>query len=356
MKVKAATVLKAPSEKEPVFSVIIPVYLAESYLSVCLDSVLEQDFSDIEVICINDGSTDGSREILGDYARRDERVKIIDQANAGPSAARNAGIQAARGDYLMFLDSDDYLEPVACSTLNTAFELNDADVITFGAKLYPPNSGNDWLERQLVPQNRIYSGFEPQLLFGEKSHPYACRSVFRRSFFVRCGLSFDESLHLGEDELLYFLAYPQSGKTVLLSDKLYNYRALRGGSLTAERQDEALLRIRDHFLVVERILSGWEKLSLLEVYTAELLEWVVEFLTYDIATQGQVEQAALLGELNAILAPYLKDQDLKALKLMHSSRSILLTILQAPDAVALHISWFQLQRYRLARRIKLFLK
>ena len=94
----------------PRVSVIIPVYNTERYLTQCLESIVSQTLEDIEIICVNDGSKDGSADILRDYARRDRRVIVIDQPNQGLSAARNAGASAAAGDYLYFLDSDDYIE------------------------------------------------------------------------------------------------------------------------------------------------------------------------------------------------------------------------------------------------------
>ena len=94
----------------PKVSVIIPVYNVEKYLARCLDSVINQTLSDIEIICVNDGSTDGSPEILQHYAAQDERIKIINQKNAGLGAARNVGIKNAIGTYLFFVDSDDWLD------------------------------------------------------------------------------------------------------------------------------------------------------------------------------------------------------------------------------------------------------
>lgn len=94
-------------------SVIIPVYNVEPYLSACLDSVCHQTLRDIEIICINDGSTDRSLDILQCYAERDSRIQVYSQENRGPGEARNAGIYRAHGEYIQFVDSDDMLEPDA---------------------------------------------------------------------------------------------------------------------------------------------------------------------------------------------------------------------------------------------------
>lgn len=101
----------------PKISVIIPVYNTEKYLPQCLDSVLAQTFNDIEVICVNDGSSDNSGKILAEYAEKDMRIKIIGQKNQGASGARNAGLDVAKGDWICFTDSDDLLPPNALAVL-----------------------------------------------------------------------------------------------------------------------------------------------------------------------------------------------------------------------------------------------
>ena len=94
----------------PKVSVIIPVYNVEKYLSECLDSVVNQTLKDIEIICVNDGSPDGSAAILEEYAQKDNRIKVITQENRGLSEARNSGLKIASGEYIAFLDSDDYID------------------------------------------------------------------------------------------------------------------------------------------------------------------------------------------------------------------------------------------------------
>ena len=99
------------SHEKPLISVIIPVYNTEAYLERCLVSVLSNTYRDLEVICINDGSTDGSLEILNAFARQDERVTVIDKKNGGLSAARNDGLRRATGEWIAFIDSDDWTAP-----------------------------------------------------------------------------------------------------------------------------------------------------------------------------------------------------------------------------------------------------
>ncbi|MBR1825203.1 MAG: glycosyltransferase [Alphaproteobacteria bacterium] len=112
----------------PLVSVIIPVYNVEQHLRKCLDSVLEQTFRDMEVICVNDGSTDGSAAILEEYAAKDKRFKIITQKNQGLSAARNNGLAVATAKHIAYVDSDDFVHPRFLEILYSAATENDADV------------------------------------------------------------------------------------------------------------------------------------------------------------------------------------------------------------------------------------
>ncbi|MDE7468829.1 MAG: glycosyltransferase family 2 protein, partial [Desulfovibrionaceae bacterium] len=107
------------STPPPLVSIIIPVYNVEKYLEECLESACKQTLKDIEIICVDDGSTDRSREIIVSYAERDPRIYLIDSPHGGASSARNRGIEHARGTYIQFLDSDDYIEPMMSSIMYT---------------------------------------------------------------------------------------------------------------------------------------------------------------------------------------------------------------------------------------------
>lgn len=116
----------------PLISLIIPVYNVQDYLEECLDSVLLQDYENFEVVAVNDGSTDNSREILENYERRDSRIRVIDQRNKGLAGARNTGVAAACGDYIAFVDSDDYVTSEYLSAMAANAITHDADVSICG--------------------------------------------------------------------------------------------------------------------------------------------------------------------------------------------------------------------------------
>ena len=117
--------------KKPVVSIIIPIYNVEKYLRRCLDSVLAQTFTDWEAICVNDGSPDNCDKILAEYAARDKRFKIVNKKNGGLSDARNAGMKHAHGEYVLFVDSDDFIHPQTLELTVAAARKNNADMVSF---------------------------------------------------------------------------------------------------------------------------------------------------------------------------------------------------------------------------------
>ncbi|MFT3877608.1 MAG: glycosyltransferase family 2 protein [Propioniciclava sp.] len=287
----------------PRLSIVLPVYNVERYLAVCLDTVRQQSVTDLEIVCVDDGSTDRSRVLLEMAAGVDPRVVIVTKENGGLSSARNAGLDAATGDVVWFVDSDDFVHPKACATILAAFEETDAEVVTFGAYPHPGSLGNGWLHRTLTPRARLFQGFHPDLLFAEASRPFVWRSAFRRDFLLREGLRFDESVPFGEDQVFYFEAYPLARVTALIADKLYYYRVSRPDSLMASRFAERATMMTEHHHITRVILDWWRERGWLDAYRAEMLGWVFEFLATDaIGESGELGRdllasfARLLGE------------------------------------------------------------
>lgn len=140
-------------------SVIIPVYNEESYLNQCLDSILAQTLQEIEILCIDDGSTDRSLEILRDYAAKDSRFRVFTQENRYAGTARNVGIKYAEGKYFSFLDADDFFSPVLLERLYQAAEQQGADIVICNSFHYDCLTGhtfkrNERIEEEFLPENR----------------------------------------------------------------------------------------------------------------------------------------------------------------------------------------------------------
>lgn len=221
------------------FSVIIPVYNVESYLRDCLDSVLHQTFTDWEAICVNDGSTDGSPVILEEYAAKDSRFKVLTKPNGGLSSARNSGVTVAQGDYLVFLDSDDWLEPNALETI--ANVLNGEDMLCFSGRRYFEETKTlnpaDQLEEKTYKSGMDYYN-ENALLHRDFAFVCVVLRAYRRSFLTENGLRFKEGIY-HEDNLFTPMACYFAQKVKQIRDSLYGYR-VRSSSITTTANDKRL--------------------------------------------------------------------------------------------------------------------
>ena len=223
------------------FSVIIPVYNVEKYLRACLDSMLNQTFSDWEAICVNDGSTDGSAAILREYAAKDNRFQVVEQSNAGLSAARNTGMKHATGDYVLFLDSDDWLETNALETL--AGNLDGEDMVCFSGRRYLELEDRylsaDQLEEQAYQSGMDYYN---ENALQRRDFAFVCvvLRLYKRSFLEENGLRFKEGI-FHEDNLFTPLACYFARRVKVLNRCLYDYR-VRDNSITTTYNEK---RLRD---------------------------------------------------------------------------------------------------------------
>lgn len=285
----------------PFFSVIVPVHNVEGYLDEALASACGQSFADIEVLCVDDGSTDGSAAILERWAARDRRVRLLSQANRGVSAARNAALDAARGEAVMFLDGDDRLDRRACERLHEVFDRERPDIVTFGARCFPEGAASRHLEECLSPRDALYEGFSEDILFKENSRPYMWRSAFSRKLLDDGGVRFPEGLPVGEDQVFYFRAYPRSSKTAFISDKLYEYRVAREGSAMDAAAGDDAARVRDHVAVVEAIAGEWADQGWFARYGWETLGWLAEFVALDLRSLPEPDRTELKERAGAAL-------------------------------------------------------
>lgn len=208
-------------------SIIIPVYNVEKYLSKCLDSVINQTYKDIEIICINDGSTDNSFGILEDYAQKDIRIKIINKKNEGVSIARNIGINQSNGEYIIFLDSDDWIESNTCELSIDCIKKHDADICCFGINEIVKDNINirEWESPAL--KKEILQLEDKKILMVN-----ACGKLFKRSFLLNNNISFPEMIKTGEDAIFNLTCLCNNAKYITLNERLYNYLCDRNDSAT----------------------------------------------------------------------------------------------------------------------------
>ena len=215
-------------------SVIVPVFNVAGYLPQCVDSILSQDYGNLEVILIDDGSTDGSGELCDRYAALDSRVRAIHQKNGGAAAAKNAGLRLATGEYLAFADSDDYLEPGAYGFLMKVLLENGADAVQGSFREVYRNRA----EEQRISEE-ILEGYDYLLRFPKD---FSCallwNKLYRRALFD--GVFFEEG-HKIDDEYFTYQGFLQPRKVVRMDRVVYNYRKRASSVMSSPESAERLV-------------------------------------------------------------------------------------------------------------------
>lgn len=229
----------AAAEMNALLSIIVPVYNAATFLPRCLESLIGQTYRDLEIICVDDGSTDASGAILDEYAARDARIKVIHQENAGVSAARNQGLDLAEGSFIFFVDADDWLEPDACEKC-MEFMSSGVDLLTFGCFIEgsPSEDYRMRLESHLAMESRTVSKLTPALQLAIGGEIW--NKVYRRSLVEEYKLRFPVGLAYGEDKVFQYCYASVARTCASLSQRLYHYRVHSDSAMArlAARQDQ----------------------------------------------------------------------------------------------------------------------
>lgn len=211
-------------------SVIIPVYNVEQYLVQCLESVCNQTFADIEIICVNDGSTDSSADILDEYSKRDKRIRVITQHNQGLAAARNSGLEHANGEYIYFIDSDDYIELDALEKLYKNIISNGSDMVLFKFQIVDDfqNVHKRGVEFKIdkifadVDYDNFTFTYRDVKRHVMNSAFSACLKLYRKDFIY--GTSFPVGLNF-EDVPVHVKLMLEADALSFVPEFLYNYRS-----------------------------------------------------------------------------------------------------------------------------------
>ena len=203
-------------------SIIIPVYNVEKYLPACLNSVLNQTHQNVEIILINDGSTDSSAHICDEYARRDGRIQVMHQQNAGVAVARNAGLQKATGDFISFVDADDLLHPEFYTKLLGSLQKHHADIVECGFLRFANEEDLPTQETQMKGSEKTYATEKAlELLIREEIKQMPCNKLFTAQ--VNKGILFPPG-RKHEDDFWAYLIVGNAKKIVVRDEVLYFYR------------------------------------------------------------------------------------------------------------------------------------
>lgn len=274
----------AGDPRPPRLSVVVPVHNVEEYLAECLDSVLAQPYDDVEVVLVDDGSTDSSGEIARRYADKHESFRLVTQPNGGLGAARNTGVTHAQGEYLTFLDSDDRLPPDAWSSMMSALEESGSDLACGvlvrdtgeetggdGAPRVPRVKARRMRENHRVRRLGITLDDQPLIL----ADVFAVNKIYRRSFWDRAGLEFPTGIRY-EDQPTLTRAFLAAERFDIVTETVYLWRVRDDGSSITQRRDD-IEDLRDR-LVTKR----WSTESVMDQAPHLRDLWLADVLPADM--------------------------------------------------------------------------
>ena len=227
----------------PFFSVIIPVYNAEKYLAQCVDSLLGQDYDDFELLLVDDGSPDGSGDICDGYAKKDERVRVLHQENAGPTPARRKGLACARGEYVCFVDADDWVLPGYFHALKGYINQYDPDMVLFDLRRDEgPVDQPMYAETGFYDKARLEAEIYPYMLHDARRRPfsqqlfpgYLVTKVGRRALITGHYLA-DDRITIFEDVAMSYECVYCSNSVYITREPLYVYRQMTSSNLNHYR-------------------------------------------------------------------------------------------------------------------------
>ena len=211
-------------------SIVIPIYNVGKYVRKTIDSVTSQTYDNLEIVCVNDGSTDDCPQILSAYAAQDKRIKVVNQQNQGTYIARQVGVEAAEGDYIVFLDGDDELKPDACAQIVSMVNETDADIVQFGMTILADKHDDEflrWITRFLNPKKGVFEGSENMIrkCYVEEKLPWnVIGKAIRSSVAKQAFRDMDQVRFSGLDDYVSTLyIYLYANKLYSSERKLYNY-------------------------------------------------------------------------------------------------------------------------------------
>ena len=265
-------------------SVIVPVYNVEQYLSQCLDTIVQQTLRNIEIICIDDGSTDQSYAILQSYAKNDDRFHLVQQQNMGAGVARNKGLEIARGKYLSFLDADDFYELEMLEKAYIKCEHDQADICIFDSKQFDQRTQQyarmPWtIKRKYLPETLpFFSKQHPEYIF-QMFNGWAWDKLYRSAFVKEMQLYFQE-LRTTNDAYFVFMANVLAGKITIIDEVLAYHRVNASASLSVTREQswdccwQAVNKIKTELINRQKY----------EYVERSFINWAVHFLLWNVHT------------------------------------------------------------------------
>lgn len=223
------------------YSLVVSIYNIEKYVSKCIDSIIHQTYKNIEILLIDDGSTDKSKLICDEYALKDDRVKVIHKENAGLGMARNTGLENATGDYILFIDGDDFIDMQLIEVCDKYLKENQYDILAYDFFLYYDDNHietNGNCKSKLYSKKEIKEIVLPFMIYdidnSKRIHGSAWNKAYRVNFLKKINFKFvSERKYISEDLYSNLLLYNEVNTFLVISEKLYYYRKNNNNSLTS---------------------------------------------------------------------------------------------------------------------------
>lgn len=277
-------------------SIIVPAYNIENFVGRCLESISAQTYQNLEIIVVDDGSTDSTADVIDQYRKKDSRVITIHKQNGGVSTARSAGLAIATGEYIGFVDGDDYIEPQMFERLLVNMKKYGADISHCGYKMVFPDGHEDFYYDTGKLVEQTHEDGIRDLLRGDFVEPGLWNKLYRRAVVESYNQSpiWDESIKVNEDLLLNYIFFKKAEKSIYEDFALYHY-ILRAGSAATSKGK--LYKLNDPKKVLERILNDVQGNDELYVITAERYMRVLLGIAVQNTWKKEAQKAAELIRL-----------------------------------------------------------
>lgn len=289
-------------------SVIVPVYNIAQYIEKCVRSICDQTYKELEILLVDDGSNDSSGLICDSLAEEDKRIAVIHKKNEGVSSARNLGLKLAQGQYVIFIDGDDWCQPQMLELLYAAIVGVRADIAICGGCV---ESGIGFIEKWIIdalsPKEALLTDFKKKEFDSNLLQPFIWNKLFSKELLDEAKVSFPMDLKTSEDTVFLKSLFPYLKKAVVINDKLYNYRVARTDSLSYQICSK-IAKGYNHIRAVELVCEKWKECGYLPKKNTYIMEWAINFIFWQIE---ETEDQKLSTRFIEVWNEYEFDKDLK---------------------------------------------
>ncbi len=292
-------------------SIIVPIYKVEKYIKKCVDSIISQSYKDIEIILVDDGSPDNCPAICDEYAKKDNRIKVIHKENGGLISARKAGLKESTGEYVCFVDGDDWIEPDMYEHIADAIKKYSCDcVITQFYFSFPDKElkSNYLLNKEYYTRNEIEKEIFPTMLFAGEYYQfgiYPCcwTKVFKRELLEKHLMDTDDRIRMGEDIAFTYPCLMECNSIAFIDKPLYHYR--NNPSSMTNAYDSKLPDI--YFLPYQTLADKSDELGV--DLSSQLPYYLLYLVSFVVRNEAYVNNPKSIRERNTVLNEILNNQE-----------------------------------------------